>query len=97
VQDYYHSLLPIQEAWVYDATFVKLREARLSVDVPLHWLGIFTAQTLRASVIGRNLWMSARAPNIDPEAALSVSSFQGAELGQLPTARSVGVQLSIVP
>jgi hypothetical protein len=96
-QDYYHSLLPIQEAFVYDATFVKLREARLSVELPLHWLGVFTAQSARASLIGRNLFMAARAPNIDPETAVSVSSFQGAELGQLPTARSIGLQLSIVP
>jgi TonB-dependent receptor-like protein len=96
-QDYYHSLLPIQEAWVYDATFVKLREARLTLDMPLHWLGVFTAQSLRASVIGRNLLMSARAPNIDPETALSASAFQGAELGQPPTARSIGFQISIVP
>lgn len=96
-QDYYHALLPIQEAWVYDATFAKLREARLTLDMPLHWLGVFTAQSLRASVIGRNLLMFARAPNIDPETALSASAFQGVELGQPPTAKSIGFQFSIVP
>jgi hypothetical protein len=96
-QSYFHSLLPINEAWVYDASFLKLRDARLSVDLPLHWLGVFTAQSLRASVIGRNLYLASRAPNIDPETTSSSGAFQGAELGQLPTVRSVGFQLSIVP
>jgi hypothetical protein len=95
-QDYYHSLLGIQERWVYDASFVKLREARLSFTLPLHSLGLFTAQSLRASVIGRNLYLAARAPNIDPETTLG-GALQGAELGQLPTVRSLGVQITIVP
>jgi hypothetical protein len=49
------------------------------------------------ALIGRNLAMWTKAANIDPETALSVSSFQGIEMGQLPTARSVGFQLSITP
>jgi hypothetical protein len=49
------------------------------------------------AVIGRNLAMWAKAPNIDPETALSASSFQGIEMGQLPTTRSIGLQVSITP
>jgi hypothetical protein len=41
--------------------------------------------------------MWTKAPNIDPETALSASSFQGFELGQLPTTRSLGFQISITP
>ena len=32
-ENYYHSLLPIQERWVYDASFAKLREVRLTFAV----------------------------------------------------------------
>jgi TonB-dependent SusC/RagA subfamily outer membrane receptor len=94
---YYHSLAAIQERWVYDASVVKLRDLRFSVALPLRALPVFSAQSARLAVIGRNLAMWTKAPNIDPETALSASSFQGIEMGQLPTARSVGVQLSITP
>jgi TonB-dependent SusC/RagA subfamily outer membrane receptor len=96
-EDYYHSLRSIQEAWVYNASFVKLRDVRLTVALPLRSWPILTAQSLRASLIGRNLAMWAKAPNIDPETALSTTTLQGIELGQLPTARSIGVQLSLTP
>jgi hypothetical protein len=95
-EDYWHSLGAIGEQWVYDASFVKLREARATVDVPLHSLGLH-AQRLRLSLIGRNLAMWTNVPNIDPETVLSTSFLGGAELGQLPGVRSVGVQLTLTP
>jgi ferric enterobactin receptor len=94
---YYHSLASIQERWIYDASVVKLRDLRLTVALPLRMLPVFSAQSVRIALIGRNLAMWTKAPNIDPETALSASSFQGIEMGQLPTARSIGLQLSITP
>jgi hypothetical protein len=94
---YYHSLAAIQERWVYDASVVKLRDLRLTVALPLRALPVFNAQSIRMALIGRNLAMWAKAPNIDPETALSASSFQGIEMGQLPTTRSIGLQVSITP
>jgi hypothetical protein len=90
-------LAAIQERWLYDASVVKLRDLRLTVALPLRMLPVFSAQSFRATLIGRNLAMWTRVPNIDPETALSASSFQGVEMGQLPTARSIGLQLSITP
>jgi outer membrane receptor protein involved in Fe transport len=94
---YYHSLRSITERWVYDASAIKLREARLSVTVPLHPILGFRTQSIRGSIIGRNLMMWTKVPNIDPETALSASSFQGLELGQLPSTRSVGFQITVTP
>lgn len=94
---YYHSLAGIQDRWVYDASVVKLRDLRLTVALPLRMLPVFSAQSFRVALIGRNLAMWTKAPNIDPETALSTSSFQGVEMGQLPTTRSIGLQLSITP
>jgi TonB-dependent SusC/RagA subfamily outer membrane receptor len=97
-EDYYHSLGAIGEAWVYDASFVKLREARATLSVPLTRFGAFHAQRLRVSLIGRNLALWTNAPNIDPETILSSSTFlSGSEMGQLPTARSLGVQVTLTP
>jgi TonB-dependent SusC/RagA subfamily outer membrane receptor len=97
-EDYYHALGAIGSPWVYDASFAKLREARATISVPLHRFGAFSAQRLRVSLIGRNLALWTDAPNIDPETILSNSTVvRGTEMGQLPTARSVGVQVTLTP
>jgi outer membrane receptor protein involved in Fe transport len=96
-QAYYQALAPIQEAWIYDASFVKLRDLRLSFAWPLRGFTPLAAQSIKISLVGRNLAMWAKAPNIDPETALSATSFQGLELGQLPSVRSVGLQVSLTP
>ncbi|HWJ15508.1 MAG TPA: TonB-dependent receptor plug domain-containing protein [Gemmatimonadaceae bacterium] len=94
---YYHALRGIAEPWVYDAGFVKLRDLRLTFALPLRSLPVMTAQSVRVSLIGRNLALWTNVPNVDPETALSAGSLQGIEMGQLPSARSFGLQLSIAP
>ncbi|MDB4916694.1 MAG: TonB-dependent outer membrane protein SusC/RagA [Gemmatimonadetes bacterium] len=96
-EDYYRALGTIGERWVYDASYVKLREARASFTLPLAFIEAVRAQSIRMSIVGRNLAYWAKAPNIDPETVLSTSSYRGAEMGQLPSARSVGFQLSFTP
>jgi hypothetical protein len=96
-EDYYHALRAIPERWVYDANVIKLRELRFSATFPLRAIPGFRTQAIRTSLVGRNLVMWTKVPNVDPETALSSSGFQGFELGQLPTTRSLGLQLSITP
>ena len=96
-EDYYHALRNIPERWVYDASYFKLRDLRVTATLPSRFLPGFRAQAIRASLIGRNVFLWAKAPNIDPETALTSSTLLGLELGQLPTARSIGLQVSITP
>jgi TonB-linked SusC/RagA family outer membrane protein len=96
-EDYYHSLYQIQERWIYDASFVKLREARIGFDLPRAVVSPMRVSSARLSVVGRNLYLWAKAPNIDPEAAFSSGNIQGIEMGQLPSARSVGFQVTLTP
>jgi len=96
-EDYYHALRSIPERWVYDAGVVKLQEAKIGVTFPLRSVPGFRAQSLRTSLIARNLFMWSKAPNIDPETAVSTWGVQGFELGQLPTTRSLGFQVTITP
>ncbi len=96
-EQYFHSLGAITEPWVYDASYAKLREARLSYEVPTRFLPGFREHTLRVSLIGRNLMTWAKAPNVDPETTLAGGAFQGFEMGQLPAVRSLGLQLSVTP
>jgi hypothetical protein len=94
-QDYYHALAAIQEPWVYSASFYKLREAKLSLALPP--LPLLPISGVTASIIGRNLYLWAKAPNIDPEAVFSPYQLPGLEMGQLPYAKTVGIQISVTP
>ncbi|MEO7455449.1 MAG: TonB-dependent receptor plug domain-containing protein [Gemmatimonadaceae bacterium] len=96
-EEYYRALGAIGERWMYDASFVKLREARVTYSLPLVFIQALHTQSARLSIIGRNLALWTNAPNIDPETVLSTSSLRGAELGQLPTMKSIGFQLSLTP
>ncbi|HEX9484177.1 MAG TPA: TonB-dependent receptor plug domain-containing protein [Gemmatimonadaceae bacterium] len=96
-ENYYRALGAIAERWIYDASLVKLREVRASYLLPLDFISALRAQSGRISLIGRNLALWTNAPNIDPETVLSTSNFRGAEMGQLPSVKSLGVQVTLVP
>ncbi|MBU6341952.1 MAG: TonB-dependent receptor, partial [Bacteroidetes bacterium] len=85
----------VARADLYDASFVKLREVRLSYSLPRKWFKD-KVQNMSVSFIGRNLAILFKnIPNIDPEAAVSSSNIQGSEGGQLPTIRSLGFNLTV--
>jgi TonB-linked SusC/RagA family outer membrane protein len=88
---------PISEEWTYDATFVKLREVRLGYAIPGSFTRRMGVAGLSVALIGRNLALWADAPNIDPETAFNASNVQGFEYGQLPSARSVGFNITVTP
>ena len=95
-QNYYHALAAIQEPWVYDATYFKLRETRLSLTVPTtFWRFPFESATV--SLVGRNLYTWFKTAGIDPETLLSPYQFGGLELGQLPASRSLGIEVAFAP
>jgi outer membrane receptor protein involved in Fe transport len=96
-QAYHKSLTNISEHWVYDATFVKLREVRLGYDVPTAFSRRMGVRGLSVALVGRNLALWTDVPNIDPETSFNASNVQGFEYGQLPSARSVGFNISVTP
>lgn len=83
------------KAFVYDASFVKLREATLTYSLP----GSLLDKTkfikgIDVSVFGRNLWIIHKnLPYSDPEELLSSGNVQGYQSGAFPTTRSIGVNL----
>ncbi|MGH7676917.1 MAG: hypothetical protein ACRENU_00540, partial [Gemmatimonadaceae bacterium] len=96
-EDYFHALGAIHEAWVFDASYWKLREVRVSYAIPLRAVSWLSDYVVRASFVGRNVIASAKAPNIASETALSTSGFRGFEMGQLPDTRSLGFLISVAP
>lgn len=96
-EDYFKTIDGIEEYFVYDASFVKLREVRLGWDVPPSLTRRLSGYRVGVALIGRNLLTHSNAPNIDPETAFSSGNSQGIEFGQLPATRSIGFQLNVTP
>lgn len=80
---------------VFDASYVKLREASLSYQLPNTILGnVFQRASL--SVFGRNLWIiDKNLPYADPESGLGAGNGQGYISGAYPSTRSIGVKLDL--
>jgi TonB-linked SusC/RagA family outer membrane protein len=96
-QDYWHNTFYANETGIVDASYLKLRELRLACVLPpsvAHFLGVSDATV---ALVGRNLLLWAKQPTIDPETAFDTSNRQGVENGQLPTARSFGLTMSVRP
>ena len=96
-QAYFNGLFQLHEPYVYDASFVKLREVSLAYTLPRNTTRRLGISGLTLSAIGRNLWLHSKAPNIDPETAFDASNVQGIEGEQLPTPRSIGFTVSVTP
>ena len=77
------------ELYLYDASYVKLKEISLGYNIPKNWLRkIGFIQSMRVSAVGRNVAiLPQKTPKgIDPEATSSMGIQQGLERGfNLPT------------
>jgi len=97
-EDYGHNLYPTVEPAVFNSGFVKLREVRLSYDVPARYISRMNINGLNVSFIGRNLATWTSFPNYDPENASNASNgAQGYDMGAMPTTRNLGINLTITP
>jgi len=96
-QAYFNALFQNHEANIVSATFTKLREVRLGYDVPSSVSARFRITSMKVALVGRNLWMHAAAPDIDPETAFDNSNVQGIEFAGFPSARSLGFLVNITP
>lgn len=85
------------EAATFDATFVKLKEARLTYKLPSKLLEKVNLRAVEISLVGRNLLLFTAVPSIDPE-TFSIRNnriIQGFESGQFPPTRSISLNISI--
>ena len=97
-EQYYHNLFGYTERYVYDAGYVKLRELRLSYNLPASLANkLMGAHGATIAFTGRNLKMWTNVPNIDPEFAYSSRNDQGIEVNMSPNPRSLGFNLRITP
>ena len=88
------------EAGIYDATVVRIREASLSYNLPQSILNNSPFGAVSISISGTNLWYYApnfpKYVNFDPETSgLGVSNGRGLEFFTGPSSRRVGASLRI--
>ncbi|WP_241265120.1 SusC/RagA family TonB-linked outer membrane protein [Algoriphagus aestuariicola] len=81
----------------FDASFIKLREARIEYAIPAKLLQKTSISQASIAVYGRDLAMWTDFPMFDPEtAALNGGTLlPGIEMGQLPSPRTMGVNLTL--
>ncbi|MFD1601550.1 SusC/RagA family TonB-linked outer membrane protein [Flavobacterium artemisiae] len=76
------------KAYVYDGSFVKLREVGLSYSLPSKFLDKMYIKGMTFSVIGNNLWIiDKNLPFSDPEAGSSAGNIQGYQSGVMPATK----------
>lgn len=82
-------------AFVYDASFVKLREANITFSLPARIMENIRPLTgVDISLIGRNLWIIHKnLPYADPEDNLSSGNIQGYQVGSYPLFRTMGFNI----
>lgn len=94
----YYSRYPfagVSEASIEDGSFVRLRDVRLSWDMPKEWLGD-KFSSLQLAVSGRNLWLWTKYSGIDPETNLAgASNSIGRDWFNAPNTRGLALNLRI--
>jgi TonB-linked SusC/RagA family outer membrane protein len=81
---------------VYDAGYVKLREANITYNFDAKIIEKTPFTSASISLIGRNLWIIDKStPYADPEAGLSSGNIQGYQSGAYPSIREVGASVKL--
>jgi len=96
-ETYWFMMYFLDEPHIFDASYTKLREARLSFNVPQSLVSRTPLGRVNVALVGRNLALWTKTPHIDPETAFDASNSQGFEFGQLPTGRSIGINITVTP
>ncbi|WP_293890060.1 SusC/RagA family TonB-linked outer membrane protein [Flavobacterium sp.] len=85
------------KAFIYDASYVKLREVSISYNFPKKWIDNLRIDNMTFSLVGTNLWIIHKnLPDADPESGLGSGNLSsGYSVGSLPTTRNIGGNLTL--
>lgn len=82
--------------FIYDASYIKMREITLSYSLPATIAKKIAAQNISLAIVSRNPFIIHKnVPNVDPDSNYNNGNGQGFEYGSLPGRRSWGVNLNI--
>jgi len=86
------------ERWLYDGTYVKLRQVMLGYSLPSSFASKIGMRAAELSLFGRNLaLLYSKTENFDPEVSNrdASQSSQGSEFGSNPSARNMGFRVRL--
>lgn len=87
---------PPTAAYVYDASYIKLRQLSISYTFNERQLGSKFIQGLTLGLVGSNLWiLHKNLPYADPESGLSSGNIQGYQSGVMPTTRNFSFNVKV--
>jgi TonB-linked SusC/RagA family outer membrane protein len=84
------------KSFIYDASFIKLREASISYSLPKKFLKDAFIKDAKFSLVGTNLWIIKKnIPYADPESGMSSGNLsRGYSVGSLPSTKDIGFNLT---
>lgn len=84
------------EEFLYDGSFIKLRELTVGYTLPEKIVGNTFINSVRVSLVGRNLFILYKnTDGFDPESTFNAGNAQGIEAFAFPSTRSVGFNVNI--
>jgi hypothetical protein len=96
LESYWSNYSRISEHYIYDASFVKLRQVIFGYSFPARILNKTPFSYLNLSFVGRNLLLLySNTENLDPESFYNTSNYQGLEYFSIPSTRSYGFNLQV--
>jgi hypothetical protein len=85
-----------ENKFVYDASFIKLRQLTFGYSIPRSILSKTPIQGATLSIVARNLaCLYKKTPNIDPESTYTSSNAQGLDYFGMPPTRTYGFNLKV--
>ncbi len=86
-----------QASFIYDASFIKLRQVSLGYSLPPELLNKISLKAVEISFVSRNLAiLFNKVENVDPESSYNISNARGLDYFGLPGTRTYGCNLKIV-
>jgi TonB-linked SusC/RagA family outer membrane protein len=84
-------------AFIYSATYIKLREVVISYSLPSKMMANSKAlHAVSFSLVGGNLWIISKdLPHADPEASQGAGNVQGWQSGVAPSMRTIGLTVNV--
>ncbi|HMF72795.1 MAG TPA: SusC/RagA family TonB-linked outer membrane protein [Flavitalea sp.] len=96
LNSYYGRVATFSENYVYDASFIKLREISIGYRIPKNVVSMLHISNASVNVIARNLLtLYKKTPNFDPESNTTSDNAQGIAATVYPATRNLGISLNV--
>lgn len=96
-ETYYKRIANVAEEFLYDASFIKLKEISLGYSFPKSLLKKTPFTNLKVAFVGRNLcYLMSHTPGTSPEGGYDTSMFsQAFDFTSIPYTRTLGFSISV--